>query len=211
MKNHLLVCLVLLGLGSTVMGQTIDDPRERLTAGVKAGLNISNVWDSDDQDFQADPKAGFAGGVFVGIPLGTYLGVQPEILISQKGYKASGSLLGTSYSYSRTTTYIDVPILVQIKPSQYFTILVGPEYSFLMHQKNVFTVGANTVVQEDAINNEQIRKNIFGVVGGFDVNIGHIVFAPRAGWDLLNNNGDGTSTTPRYKNRWIQLTVGVKI
>lgn len=210
MKNHLLICLVLLGLGSSVMAQS-DDPRERLTAGVKAGLNISNVWDSQGQDFQADAKAGFAGGVFVGIPLGMYLGVQPEILISQKGYKGSGTLLGTGYSYSRTTTYIDVPILLQVKPSQYLTILVGPEYSFLMHQKNVFTVGANTIVQENEINNEKIRKNIFGFVGGLDVNIGHVVFAPRVGWDLLNNNGDGTSTTPRYKNRWIQLTVGVRI
>lgn len=211
MKNYLLLGIMLVTLGTAVQAQSQIDPRERVTAGFKAGMNISNVWDSEGQDFQADAKAGLAFGAFVGLPIGTYLGIQPEVLFSQKGYRASGTLLGTSYSYTRTTTYIDVPILLQLKPSQYVTFLVGPEYSFLTHQKNVFTVGSSTLVQENEINNEKIRKNILGFVGGLDVNVGHIVFAPRFGLDLLNNNGDGTSTTPRYKNRWIQLTVGVRI
>jgi hypothetical protein len=34
----------------------------------------------------------------------------------------------------------------------------------------------------------------------------NIVIGARAGWDLLNNKGDGTSTTPRYKNMWYQAT-----
>ncbi len=74
-----------------------------------------------------------------------------------------------------------------------------------------FTVGQSNVVQEFDNENDQIRKNIFGAVGGLDVNISHVVISGRMGFDLLNNNGDGTSTTPRYKNRWIQLTAGVKI
>jgi hypothetical protein len=32
----------------------------------------------------------------------------------------------------------------------------------------------------------------------------------RGSWDLKNNNGDGTSTTPRYKNVWYQATVGYR-
>lgn len=211
MKNYLVFCFVLLAFSLKITAQTFDDPRERLTAGIKAGLNIANVWDSEGEDFQANARAGFAGGVFVGIPIGTYLGVQPEILISQKGFQGFGTLLGTSYTFSRTTTYIDVPILLQVKPTEFLTILLGPEYSYLMHQKNVFTVGSNTLVQEEAFNDEQIRKNIFGVVGGLDFSVSHFVFAPRIGLDLLNNNGDGTSTTPRYKNRWMQLTVGIKL
>ena len=211
MKKYLLYTLFFVALVPSIQAQTELDPRDRLTAGVKAGLNISNVWDTEGQDFQADAKVGFAGGVFVGIPIGKYLGVQPEILISQKGFQGSGTLLATDYAFSRTTTYLAVPLLVQLKPSQYFTIVAGPQYAFLMHQKNVFTAGGSTLVQETEFDNEKIRKNVLGVVGGFDVNVGHIVFAPRAGVDLLNNNGDGTSTTPRYKNRWIQLTLGVRI
>jgi len=31
------------------------------------------------------------------------------------------------------------------------------------------------------------------------------------GWDLMKNNGDGTKTTPRYKNVWAQVSVGFRI
>ncbi len=209
MKKYLIITALFLSIGVTLKAQ--DDPREKFSAGVKAGLNIANVWDSESQDFNADPKAGFAGGVFGSIPIGKVLGFQPEVLLSQKGFRASGTLLGTDYSFARTSTYIDVPLQIQIKPAPFLTIVAGPQYSFLMHQKNVFTVGQSNVVQEFDNENDQIRKNIFGAVGGLDVNISHVVISGRMGFDLLNNNGDGTSTTPRYKNRWIQLTAGVKI
>lgn len=209
MKKYIIICAMFLSVGIVAKAQ--DDPREKASIGVKAGLNVSNVWDSEGQDFDADPRAGFAGGVFGSIPIGMILGFQPEVLISQKGFRGSGTLLGTDYSFARTSTYIDVPLQLQIKPAQFLTIVVGPQYSFLMHQKNVFTVGQSNIVQEFDNENDQIRKNIFGAVTGVDVNISHIVISGRMGWDMLNNNGDGTSTTPRYKNRWLQLTVGVKI
>jgi hypothetical protein len=181
------------------------------TFGIKAGLNYANVWDEQGQDFRADAKIGFAGGLFAGIPLGPYLGVQPEILISQKGFQSTGTLLGTAYSYTTTKTYLDVPIQLQFKPIEYVTIVFGPQYSYLLNKKDVYTFGSNSVDQEQEFNNDNIRKNVFGLVGGLDVNISHLVISGRAGWDLQNNNGDGSSTTPRYKNQWLQFTVGFKI
>eukprot|EP01035_Chromulina_nebulosa_P004934 gene4934-6703_t len=35
------------------------DMREKLTFGIKAGINYSNVWDEQGQDFEADPRVGF--------------------------------------------------------------------------------------------------------------------------------------------------------
>ena len=212
MKKSLIFCVSLLVFGTMLQAQFAEvDMREQLSVGIKAGLNISNVWDKQTQDFQADAKAGFAGGIFIAVPVSQYLGFQPEIHLSQKGYRASGDLFGTPYSFTRTTTYIDVPLLVQIKPARYLSVVVGPQYSYLVQQKNAYVVGDANFVQQDAIDNENIRKNILGVVGGFDVNLSHVVISPRIGWDLLNNNGDGSSTTPRYKNRWVQLTLGVRI
>lgn len=212
MKKYIIICLSLLVYGTTLQAQfNQTDMRDQVTAGVKAGLNVSNIWDSQTQDFEADAKAGFAGGVLIAVPIGTYLGFQPEILLSQKGFQGSGTLLGSTYSYSRTTSYIDVPLQLQIKPSSAVTILVGPQYSYLVHQKDAFTFGSGGIVQEEAFDNEDIRKNILGVVGGFDINLSHFVISPRMGWDLMHNNGDGTSSTPRYKNRWVQLTLGVRI
>ena len=52
------------------------DAREELKVGIKAGMNYSNVYSESGNDFVADGKAGFAGGVFVSIPLNQLIGVQ---------------------------------------------------------------------------------------------------------------------------------------
>jgi hypothetical protein len=123
----------------------IEDNRELLSFGLKAGLkNLSNVCDSKGEDFVADPKYEVAGGAFVSLSLGKYLGFQPELMISQKGYKGSGSLLGFTYSNMRTTTFHDVPLLVQFKPIKYLSILAEPQLSYLLKEKNLYTFGSNS-------------------------------------------------------------------
>ena len=188
-----------------------EDVRGDVSFGVKAGLNYANVWDEQGQDFNADPRLGFAGGLFLGIPIGKYLGIQPEVLISQKGLQGSGSLLGATYSFTRTTTYVDIPLQLQIKPLEVLTLVAGPQYSYLMNEKNTYTLGDQTIGQEEAFEADDIRKNLLGFVAGADVIISHFVVSGRFGWDLQNNNGDGTSSTPRYKNKWLQFTVGFKL
>ena len=204
------IILILLVASKSVQAQ-MDDNRDVLSFGVKAGLNMSNVWDTQGQDFVADPKYGLAGGAFVSLPIGKYLGIQPELMISQKGFQGSGSLLGFSYSNTRTTTFIDVPLLVQFKPIQYFSILAGPQFSYLLKEKNVYTFGSNSTQQEQAFNNEDPRNNIMGFVVGADININMIVISARAAWDFQTNNKNSVSTTPRYKNQLVQLTVGFRI
>lgn len=193
-----------------VNAQEVVDGRENLHFGIKAGTNLSNVWDEQDQDFEANDKWGFAGGAYLSIPIGKYLGIQPEVLYSQKGFQGSGVLLGQSYSFTRTTNYLDVPILFTFKPSPFFSIVGGPQYSFLMSQQDNFTSGPYTSSEFRDYENDNIRKNTLGLVFGFDINVNHFVFAPRAGWDLQTNHGDGTSETPRYKNQWLQFTIGYR-
>ena len=187
------------------------DIRNRPSFGVKAGINRSNVWDEQGQDFQADAKTGFVGGAFLSLPFTTLIGVQPEILISQKGLQGSGTLLTIPYTFSRTSTYLDVPLLVQIKPIQAFTIVFGPQYAYHLSDRTSYSFGGNNTVLQEEFDNDNIRKNILGFLIGADFNANHVVVSGRAGWDFLNNNGDGTSTTPRYKNQWIQITLGFKI
>lgn len=190
--------------------QTGDDLREKLTFGLKAGANLSNVYDERTEDFEADWKPGFAGGVFLSIPIGKYLGIQPEVLVSQKGFEGSGSFLGSPYYYSTTTTFLDVPILLMFKPSPYITIVAGPQYSFQLAERTQFESDFITHETFEENENDNIRKNILGINAGVDVNIKHFVISPRAGWDFQANHGDGTSSTPRYKNHWLQLTVGYR-
>lgn len=209
-KSLIVIGLILTAFSVTLTAQTEEDLRDEFAFGVKAGLNYSNVWDEQGQDFRADSKFGFAGGVFFGIPLGTLIGIQPELLISQKGFKGSGTLLGTPYSFTRTATYLDIPLQLQIKPTTFLTFLAGPQFSYLLKQKNVYMFGTNNVEQEQEFDNDNIRRNILGFTVGADVNVSQFVFSGRFALDFQANNGDGTSSTPRYKNQWIQLTAGYK-
>lgn len=187
------------------------DHRNNVIFGLKIGTNYSNVWDADGEDFEADSKFGFAGGGFLAIPFGNLFGIQPELLYSQKGFHGKGRILGGGYDFTRTTSFIDVPLFFSIKPVEYITLLVGPQYSYLVRRRDVFANATTTIAQEQEFENDNIRKNILCFVTGFDINMQHFALGGRAGWDVQNNNGDGSSTTPRYKNAWVQVTLGYRM
>lgn len=186
------------------------DKRDALSFGVKVGTNYSNVYDLDKEDFVADGKFGFAAGAFVAIPFGKFIGIQPEILYSQKGFKSSGTYFGNTYSLTRTTDFIDVPLLFAVKPIGQLTLLFGPQFSYLLKQKDEFTGGTISSTQQQDFDNNDITKNIMGLTGGADINFDNLVFGLRAGWDVKTNEGNGNSSTPRYKNMWYQATIGYK-
>ncbi len=183
------------------------DTRENFKVGIRAGVNLSNVYDEEGDDFVAENKAGFAGGGFLSIPFGKLLGFQPEIMYSQKGFKATGTTIFGDYDYKRTTSYLDIPLQLQIKPTKEITILAGPQYSYLLDTKNEFNGTTNTQ-QEDDINGDNYKKNIFGFVVGADFNLSNFIISARGGWDISQSNADGDSTKPRYKNQLLQLTLG---
>lgn len=211
MKNLIFTIIAVTSLvGISKAQENETDFRENFTFGIKAGANYSNVYDTQGEEFRANPKFGLAAGIFVAIPIGKYFGIQPEALISQKGFSATGRILGNSYKFTRTTTYLDVPLFFALKPSEFLTILAGPQYSYLLKQNDVFANATTSIAQETEFVNDNIRKNTFGLAVGLDINLRHIVLGARAGWDVTNNNGDGSSTTPRYKNAWYQATIGYR-
>ena len=159
----------------------------------------------------ADPKVGAAVGAFVSIPIGEFFGLQPEIMISQRGFKADGTIFGMPYEMKRTSTYLDIPLLFSFRPAPFLSILAGPQFSYLLNQKDEFNSTPFSFDVENEFKNDNIRKNTLCFVGGADINIGHFVIGARVGLDLMDNKGDGSSTTPRYKNAWGQATVGFRL
>lgn len=198
-------------IGFVISNSHAQKTRDEFSFGFKIGSNFSNIYDSQGDKFTADGKYGLAAGAFLSLPIGKVVGIQPEIIYSERGFKASGSFLGSNYSATRTTTFIDVPILLALKPISYLTVLAGPQYSFLIKQNNNFTTSLTAVDQQRIFDNDNVRKNVLGLTGGVDINLSSFVISARAGWDVQNNNGDGTSSTPRYKNAWYQATLGIRL
>ena len=204
-----IIAICLVSTSAFAQNNTVNF-REKVAFGFKVGGNFSNIYDAEGEEFSADGKYGLAAGIFVAIPFGSFIGLQPEIMYSQKGHKATGELLGASYSFVRTTEFIDVPLHLTIKPAEFITILAGPQLSFLIKQRDVFTNSVTSVEQEAEFKNDNIRKNILGFSGGIDFNFNHLVVGTRVGFDIQDNNGNGTSTKPRYKNTLVQATLGFR-
>jgi hypothetical protein len=187
------------------------DTRDKLVFGLKVGANYSTVYATQGQNFNANGKVGVAGGAFLAIPIGRFLGLQPEVLFSQRGITATGNVQNDSYSLSRTSSYIDVPLFVAFKPIENLTLLLGPQYSFLVVENDVFANVASSPAQLQQFSNDNTQRNTLSAVAGADVNIQHFVLGVRAGMDMFYNNGNVTSGGPQYKYVWGQVTVGFRL
>lgn len=186
------------------------DERNHFHFGLKIGVNNSNVFDEQGEELIAEPKYGFAGGAFLSVPLGKYLGLQPGALVSQKGFHATGKIRDEKYDLKRTTTYLDVPVLIELKPIRAITIVAGPQYSYLFYRTDVLQSANSTSFNEQEFKNDDIRKNILSASAGFDINMSRFVFSGRYNVDLQQNNSNLSSDTPHYKNMWLQGTIGVR-
>ncbi len=186
------------------------DVRDRWMLGFKLGENASNIFDTKGDDFSSSAKFGRVGGLFLAMPIDENIGIEPEILFSQKGFQTVGNMADNSFQLRRTTDFIDVPLLFQFKLSQFFTLCTGPEYSFLLKQKDKFTNSNLSVEQLNAFENNSLNKNYLGYVFGFDLNFQHFIFGVRSGWDATNNSSSNHNSSPQYKNVWLQASLGYR-
>jgi len=189
-------------------GSSFDGAEARI--GLIGGLNIATIIKSDDPNFSTTPLYGFNAGGLLQLPLGNVIALQPEVLFSQKGYRAKGSDGLTGYDYRRSLSCVDIPLLLKINLAKEFGIVAGPQYSYLLSTKTTFNSGSATYMQTVKNDNDNIRKNTFGGVVGIDLNLDHNFFLyGRYTIDFKNNNGDGTSSTPTYKNQVFQMGIGI--
>jgi hypothetical protein len=205
------IVLAVTGLTFSANAQEGSPTDNKVRFGLKAGFNLSNVYDQQGNDNNTDVKMGFAGGAFLNIPLGSSLGFQPELLISQKGFRGTGQTLGTNYEFSRTTSYLDIPLLLAFKPGSNVAILAGPHVAYLFKQRDAVKSGDYTAVHDQNFNNDNPRRNTVGLTAGADFYLHPLILAARIGWDFTDNNGDGTSSSPTYKNAWLQLCLGFNL
>jgi len=211
--KHLFPAVLVLCLSNAAFSQENtekhnDDPVPRI--GFKGGLSIATIIKTNDNNFSSTPLYGFNGGVVIQLPLGKIIALQPEVLFSQKGYRATGTGLTGDYDYRRYNNFLDIPLLLRINASKELGIVVGPQYSYLLATHTHFKSGATSYEQTVNYENNNITKNIFGGVIGLDINLNDNVYIyGRYTIDFKNNNGDGTSSTPAYKNQVFQVGLGI--
>jgi len=207
------ILLVFISLSGIVCAQDratnhSEEPEARI--GILGGLSIATIIKTNDANFSSTPLYGFNAGGVLQLPLGRVIALQPEVLFSQKGYRATGTAALNNYDYRRSLNCLDIPLLVRINLAKELGIVAGPQYSYLLSTTTSFKSGTTSYMESVKNDNDNIRRNVFGGVIGLDINLDRNFFLyGRYTIDFKNNNGDGTSSTPAYKNQVFQAGIGI--
>jgi len=115
--------------------EKIEDPFNKLSYGVKAGLNYATAT-KGTASTPPDSRLGLYAGIMGEIPIiNELLSIQGEVLYSEQGferiYKISGEELTAEYHIN----YINIPILAKYYLVKGFSIEGGPQFGFLISDK----------------------------------------------------------------------------
>lgn len=122
MKLYLNVAIAAILMTATAEAQNVN-------VGVKGGLNIYNINNSNGQKY--DNLLGFNLGLVGHIHLAKQLALQPELVYSAQGAKFSDGGVETKIQLG----YINVPLLLQYMFDNGFRLQAGPQVGFLVNAK----------------------------------------------------------------------------
>ena len=195
--------------GAQEMAADVVTPRiPRLELGLKAGLNYNTLQMEGMPSFSIETKTGYAGGAFASLALTEYIGVKAEALISQKSFSGSNNVDSSSYVFTRSAAYLDFPLLLQIRPAKWFHIVVGPQYSYLVSRSDRVKGDDGELAKAVKAENTKIAYNNIGGCAGIEFTFKRVWLWGRYNVDFENNNWNGTSSLPAYKNEVYQVGVG---
>jgi hypothetical protein len=172
---------------------------QKLKIGVKGGASINKL---TGKSFKEEFSFGYHLGGFVAIGLGKKFAIQPEILFSQTNVDTSGTF-SSVYQFKQLDKvqlrYLSFPILLNIKPVKALTLQVGPQFGILTNK-------SKTLLQNGQ---QAFKSGDFSMLGGVQVNIGHLNIYGRYAVGLSNIND--IDNKEKWKNQSIQLGIGLTL
>jgi hypothetical protein len=165
------IMLLAASLDNNVFGQA--------RAGIKGGLNVSNLYIDDLDDENA--RYGFNVGLYGQILSSETFAIQPELLFSTKGAKATYSgLVDQTVKYN--LNYLDLPVLAVFKLGESAEIHVGPYASYLLNAN--ISYSGNLGNGSDEVDKDHLKSFDYGLAGGFGLNFGPIQVGARYNYGL---------------------------
>lgn len=172
--------------------------KANFSLGVKGGVNMNKV---DGKSFKDEFTYGYQAGLFSELNFHKNFGIQPEILWSETVYKTTNQL-NTIYPNANTIkdiklNYLTIPVLLNIRPSSFFTFQAGPQFGLLVNKdkdllsnsKDAFKTGDLSLLA-----GVQLKLAMFRIYGRYVV-----------GLNSVNDIDD----KDEWKNQSIQLGVGI--
>jgi len=189
MKTKLLILAILCITAGATQAQ-------KLHVGVKGGANINKL---TGKSFDDEFSFGYHVGGFFSVGLGKKFAIQPEVLFNQINVDTS-STFSSVYQFNKLgkvqLKYLSIPIMLNYKPIKFLTLQAGPQFGILTNKsKTLFQNGK-----------EAFKSGDFSMLGGAQVNIGHLNIYARYAVGLSNLND--IDNKEKWKSQSVQLGVG---
>jgi len=170
--------------------------------GLKADLLFTNI---HGKGMSGSFRPGVNAGIFTEYSLGKKWGLQPELLFTLYSNKSEDFLKyyvnsGNSNSSGKITLgYLSIPLLLQYKINDVFSVHAGPQYSLLLYSSENLLYG----------NRDAFTGSDLGAAAGLTLHVSQVRFYGRYVMGLSNVN----DVDDRYKwnTHQVQLGIGVTI
>ncbi len=177
--------------------------------GVKGGVNLSN-FNRGDVGTQ-NMRIGFNLGLFTELAVGEHFSIQPELLLSTKGNRATYEVaddIGIEGEVKSNLTYIDIPVLAKVTVGEVLNIHVGPYASYLIGA-SASTEG--TVNGSLDLNRDNFKTWDYGLAAGLGADIDVVTIGARYNLGLVNvaKSTAAEGILDNSKNSVLQVYVAV--
>lgn len=209
MKMNLKKLCLLLCAGLLSVGIQQAQAQNKAVAGIKGGVNFSNLYADDVDDENA--RVGFHAGVYGQLFASDAFAIQPEVNYSTKGSRVMYRSGVIDQETKFNLNYLDVPVLAVFKLGEAAEVHAGAYWAYLL--------GANIDTDGDLSNDFRTvdRDNFddwdYGLVGGIGFNLGGVQLGARYNYGLntIARSTGARALLGNTKNQVAQLYLAFRL
>ncbi len=188
MKKKKIAGMMLMAIVAMVFSSSLAFGQSPRKAGIKGGLNVSNLYIDDVNDENA--RYGFNVGFFGEVISGDAAALQLELLYSTKGSRAYyDGVFDQEVKYN--LNYLDLPVLAVIKLGETAEIHLGGYASYLLQANIEYNGDWGSGNQE--VNKDRLNSFDYGLTGGVGFNFGPVQIGARYNYGLAKIADDDVS------------------
>jgi hypothetical protein len=179
-------------------------------AGVKAGMNVSNLFVGDNVHDE-NARIGFNGGFYGQILSSEAFAIQPELLYSTKGTMADYTGYVIDQKVRFNLNYIDLPVLAVFKLGRSAEIHAGAYASYLVNANIQYD--DNGSGGTDELSRDHFKSYDYGLSGGFGLNFNAIQIGARYNYGLvaIADSNEARNHIGNSKNSVAQLYLALNL
>lgn len=187
----------------TVVGSLNFAQAQGFKIGAKAGANITGL---NGVQFDQGFNFGYHAGGFAEIMFSKKVGIQPEVLWSQTSLTPASSFDALRPDLANLATiklsYINIPILLTLKPVKLISFQVGPQFGILRDKNQSFTGNAASA----------FKSGDLSLLGGVQLNLLKIRLYGRYAIGLTDiKDIQNVASAEKWKSKTLQLGLGLTL